>query len=96
MNFDLGGFFNFSVGPGVKYGLAAVGLGFLLLILFAKKMAGPQILEVPDGTPADKFYREWKKSALSRRVGRAWLFVTFLGVGLLLGGCGATIAGVLS
>lgn len=93
--FDLGGLTNFSISPAIKYGLGAAVLGFALLVVFAKYMAGPKILEVPDGTPADKFYREWKKSKLSRRVGRGWLFVTFLGVGLLLGGCGVTIAGVV-
>lgn len=92
---DLGDFVpHFTFGPGLKIGLAVLVFGFLLLFSVLRYMSGPKILIVPDGTPPDQFYREWKAQKWTRRVGRGWLFVTFMGIGMLLGGCGVILVNV--
>lgn len=84
-----------NIGPLVKYGLAAVLLGGMFLFVFMGHMNKPKVLEIPEETPADEYYRQWRRDRLARRVGRGWVFVTFLGIGLLLGGCGAVIIGIV-
>lgn len=66
-------------------------LGFVALAIAAKAISGPRILRVPDGVPPDDYYRQWRDSRLSRRLGRAWLFIVFFGVAMLLGGCGSML-----
>lgn len=84
-----------NIDPKLLYGLGAAVVGFMLLLLFMKAVNTARMIEVPDGIAADQHYRDWRNSSIGRRIGRGWLFVTFLGMGLMLGGCGVVLVGVL-
>ncbi|MCP4428896.1 MAG: hypothetical protein GY803_30805 [Chloroflexi bacterium] len=86
----------FSIPPAVWWGAGAIALAFGLLFVVAKALAGGRMLRVPDGVPVDRYYRQWKRAALSRRIGRLPIFLACLGVSLFLGGCGAVLVGFLS
>ena len=90
------GLTDFTVPTAVYWGFGSIALAFVLLFIFAKALGGGQIIRVPDGVPVDRHFRQWKSRALSKRVGRGAIFLAFLAVGLLLGGCGAVIVGVVT
>lgn len=90
------GMTNFSIPVPVYIGAGAVALAFGLLFLVAKGITGGRMLRVPDGMPVDKYYRQWKRAALSKRIGRGVIFIAFLAAGLMLGGCTAVIIGFVA
>jgi hypothetical protein len=87
---------DFTIPTPVYWGAGLMALAFALLFVVAKGIGGGRMLRVPDGVPVDKYFRDWKKSALSKRIGRRVIFVAFLAAGLMLGGCGAVVIGFVA
>lgn len=89
-------FTDFTIPTPVYWGAALMAIAFGLLFLVAKGLGGGRMMRVPDGVPVDKYFRDWKRSALSRRIGRGVIFIAFLAIGLMLGGCGAVVIGFVT
>lgn len=88
-------FADLQLTPTIVIGLVIAAIGLVIVAILAKSMSGPRVLRVPDGMPADEFYRSWKAGKIGRRVSRGFLFVTLAGAGMMLGGCGVVIWGAL-
>jgi hypothetical protein len=92
MDFGLSGLLpDITITPLVKWGGGIGVVGFLLLIMVVIAQSGPKILEVPDGTKPDEYYREWKGSKLGARIGKGAIVLGAIALGMFLGGCGVAI-----
>lgn len=80
----------------VVAGFVVAGLGLGLAIIVMKLLMGGRILRVPDGQPADEYYRQWEKQKLSKRIPKAAYFLVALAIAMLMGGCGAIVAGLMA
>lgn len=87
---------NFTIPTPVIIGGIIMAIGFAGLFLIVKSFAGGRIMRVPDGTPPDKYYREWKNAALSKKFSRGFLFVLFASLLMLLGGCSGILVGMVT
>lgn len=90
------GISNFTIPTMAYVGAAFLAVGFGLLFLIAKGLTGGRMMRVPEGTPVDKYFRDWRNAALSKKIGRAAIFIAFLAIGLMLGGCGAVVIGFVT
>ncbi len=80
----------------VDWLLLVVGaVGLILLLAIANAMRGPAYIQVPPGVPPDRYYREWKAKAWSRRFSRSFFLLAGIALGMSLGGCGTILVKVI-
>lgn len=83
-----------EIGPLVWWGGGGAALGVLLLTLAVMQLNKLRLYRCPDGEPVPQYWASVRAGGLGKLIGRAWLFVTFAGVGMVAGGCTAVIVGV--